>query len=415
MEVNNQRKVRAACDVCHGMKMKCSGGDPCIGCAKSKQVCLYSEPNRLGRPKGSKNRKTQQWNQRRGSIGEAERSRTNSVNRERVFDDNMPAERIARSAGEIISSTEDMLAEFLNENNLPNSSEGGFLPMPEKSWDEAGLLFDKLGSDIGFRYDDFTTPVMPTSYENDLCRTMPGVDLSFLETGSGGSQDPASTLTEDVRLPLFSGENHDKDPNYCSCLDHQTKFLCELKKTECKRSETAVPLLLQATQDSQALWERLSNCFPCQRDQDSVAVLILAMGLRSILQGLQSLLSRQRSSPGSSSAWSGSSSGGSLLFDQAGVESINRRLHHPAANTIRVGSFQIPHDEQAFLTHVLIARTFSKLKRIYDYMVDYVKRVHESHFVAIGTSDKRPVHFVLEDLQRLVMATEDSLRTIIRR
>lgn len=247
---------------------------------------------------------------------------------------------------------------------------------------------------------------------------MPGVDLSFLETGSGGSQDSASTLTEDVRFPLFSGENHDKDPNYCSCLDHQTKFLCELKKTECKRSETAVPLLLQATQDSQALWERLSNCFTCRRDQDSVAVLILAMGLRSILQGLQSLLSRQQSSPGSSSTWSGSSSGGSsrsLLFDQAGVESINRRLQHSATNTIRVGSFQIPHDEQAFLTDVLIARTFNKLKRIYDYMVDYVKRVHQSPFVAIGTSDKRPVHFVLEDLQRLVMATEDSLRTIIRR
>ncbi|OGE49792.1 hypothetical protein PENARI_c019G02950 [Penicillium arizonense] len=290
--------------------------------------------------------------------------------------------------------------------------------MPEKSWDEAGGLFDKLGSDIGSLYDDFATPVMATSYENDLRRAMPGVDLSFLETGFGGSQDPASTLTEDVRLPLFSGENHDKDPNYCSCLDHQTRLLCELKNTECKRSETAVPLLLQATQDSQALWERLSNRFTCRRDQDSVSVLILAMGLRSILQGLQSLLSRQRSSSVRSSAWSGSSSGGSsqsLPFDQAGIESFNRRLHGPTPNTIRVGGFQIPHDEQAFLTDVLIARTFSKIKRIYDSMVNDVNRVHESPFVAISTSDKRPVHFVLEDLQTLVMATEDSLRAIIHR
>jgi hypothetical protein len=155
MEVNNQRKVRAACDVCHGMKMKCSGGDPCIGCAKSKQVCLYSEPNRLGRPKGSKNRKTQQWNQRRGSISD-------SVNGERIFDNNMPAERIAGSAGAIISSMEGTLAELLNENNLSNATEGGFIPMPEKSWDEAGGLFDKLGSDIGSLYDDFATPVMAT-------------------------------------------------------------------------------------------------------------------------------------------------------------------------------------------------------------------------------------------------------------
>jgi hypothetical protein len=248
---------------------------------------------------------------------------------------------------------------------------------------------------------------------------MPGVNLAFLETASGRSQDPALKLTENTGwLPHFSQEIHDKDPNHCSCLNDQTQFLCDLKKTECKRSETTVPVLLQATQDSQALWERLSNCFNCRRDHDSVAVLILAMGLRSILQGLRSLLSRQRSSPARSSPWNGSSSGDgsrSLLFDQAGIESINQRLHVPTHNTIRVGSFQIPHDEQAFLTDVLVARTFSKIKRIYDSMVEYVKQVNESPFLAIGASDRRPVQFVLEDLQRLVMATEDSLRTIIYR
>jgi hypothetical protein len=147
------------------MKMKCSGGDPCVGCAKSNQVCLYSEPNRLGRPKGSKNRKAQQWNQRKGSITETERSRTNSVNGERVFEDNMSAESITRGDGAIDSSVEDVLAEFLNQSSLPIANQDDFPSTSEKSWDETGSLFDRLGSDLGFRCDEFATPAtsaMPT-------------------------------------------------------------------------------------------------------------------------------------------------------------------------------------------------------------------------------------------------------------
>lgn len=52
------RKLRAACDVCHNTKMKCSSGLPCSGCASAGCGCYYSYSNRLGRPRGVRNKTT---------------------------------------------------------------------------------------------------------------------------------------------------------------------------------------------------------------------------------------------------------------------------------------------------------------------------------------------------------------------
>lgn len=55
---NKQKRLRTACDICHHAKMKCSGGAPCNGCRDSGYDCFYSVSNRIGRPKGTKNKRT---------------------------------------------------------------------------------------------------------------------------------------------------------------------------------------------------------------------------------------------------------------------------------------------------------------------------------------------------------------------
>lgn len=57
-EPNKHKKLRTACDICHQAKMKCSGGTPCNGCRDSGYECSYSVSNRIGRPKGTKNKRT---------------------------------------------------------------------------------------------------------------------------------------------------------------------------------------------------------------------------------------------------------------------------------------------------------------------------------------------------------------------
>jgi hypothetical protein len=64
--INNSRtspydepvRLRNACDPCHQLKRKCSGDMPCENCtlSNSTESCLYRPVNRLGRPRGSRNR-----------------------------------------------------------------------------------------------------------------------------------------------------------------------------------------------------------------------------------------------------------------------------------------------------------------------------------------------------------------------
>jgi hypothetical protein len=138
------------------------------------------------------------------------------------------------------------------------------------------------------------------------------------------------------------------------------------------------------------------------------------MSLRHVLRQLQPFISKEQSSSAEYLPWIASSSVASnrrSIYDQVGVEGLNLESHGLTTNTIRVGSFEIPQDEQAFLTDVLIARTLGKIKWTHESMIDYMKRVHESPFATFAP-EKRPIHFVLEDLQKLVVATEVSIRNI---
>ena len=59
MRVSQPKKHKAACDQCNASKVKCPGGSlPCQRCADSSQPCHYSLARRIGKPPGSKNRKT---------------------------------------------------------------------------------------------------------------------------------------------------------------------------------------------------------------------------------------------------------------------------------------------------------------------------------------------------------------------
>lgn len=53
------QKHKAACDQCNTSKVKCpGGGPPCTRCANTSQPCHYSLARRIGKPPGTKNRKT---------------------------------------------------------------------------------------------------------------------------------------------------------------------------------------------------------------------------------------------------------------------------------------------------------------------------------------------------------------------
>lgn len=58
-EASKPKKHKAACDQCNASKVKCpGGGPPCKRCADGSHPCHYSLARRIGKPPGSKNRKT---------------------------------------------------------------------------------------------------------------------------------------------------------------------------------------------------------------------------------------------------------------------------------------------------------------------------------------------------------------------
>lgn len=58
MMPGTSHKLRSACDTCSRTKVRCSGGVPCIGCSNSGSPCFYSLSGRLGRPRGTKSKRT---------------------------------------------------------------------------------------------------------------------------------------------------------------------------------------------------------------------------------------------------------------------------------------------------------------------------------------------------------------------
>lgn len=56
---SSSKRYKAACDQCHKSKLKCPGGGaPCKRCSDGGHHCHYSLTARIGKPPGTKNRKT---------------------------------------------------------------------------------------------------------------------------------------------------------------------------------------------------------------------------------------------------------------------------------------------------------------------------------------------------------------------
>lgn len=57
-DIPPHRRLRAACDNCHKLKIRCDGHPFCSNCHDLKEkCCVYSPVGRLGRPPGAKNKR----------------------------------------------------------------------------------------------------------------------------------------------------------------------------------------------------------------------------------------------------------------------------------------------------------------------------------------------------------------------
>jgi hypothetical protein len=204
------KRLRSACDSCHHAKMRCSGGVPCAGCSASKQQCCYSVPDRIGRPKGTKNKKTL----RQSSQLQARRSQSTtetepqqiptdaSIDLLPVTPVNMPERSQPTFAGNSLSSFDNMIDSGSSDPQpLPYSLADSDSPY----WDASYDFMREMAIDGGQRTPEVNNHLYRSVGQNvSECMTDMGI-LEYRISSRLPRHSPRHRQTTCLRTILYHG------------------------------------------------------------------------------------------------------------------------------------------------------------------------------------------------------------------
>ncbi|KAJ5787469.1 hypothetical protein N7457_002459 [Penicillium paradoxum] len=282
---NTSKKLRRACDICHRMKLRCSGTNPCSRCQDAVAECVYSFAAKIGKPKGSRNKKTLQRLQRQEEHVPQTRPDQGCSN---------PAPGNCDSSLALdIDGLKACLdwSSFLNPvTSVENQSD---FSIPDANCDthvqasNPALLHDiqNFAATAAFNIDntsfdfspDFCIPGDPT--ESFLADNMSIVDVNLkppLETADQ-AKNPQPKRSQD-------------QTSACSCLRSQFESLCRLKGLEKSpgpvRHDTDIATSLNAL----AVSQDILKCERCHADPETNMLIIMAVDL--VFRRLEGLVAK---------------------------------------------------------------------------------------------------------------------------
>ncbi|KAI1407384.1 hypothetical protein F5Y13DRAFT_174970 [Hypoxylon sp. FL1857] len=285
-------RLRSACDSCHKSKIRCSGGNPCLTCLISKGRCAYSLGNRLGRPKGSKNkravrneskskrdetREDKDGNNSGGCRGPDPEQRQGQHQQ-----DPMPAE-FDIEHGFHANLPEDIATDG-NPNLLPNANLASFI----NSAGEAPNL----------------EPCANTSFPHPPYNDLPfGTPESACDSGyatgtvSSAADDPvllspgSAISPHGQQGPWGTNSFTPSRLSHCPCLQQQIQLVYQLGELQCPSTGSInLDAVLQGVQLAQGPWKNLMDCECCQSQDDKREVFLLfATSIRILLYSFQEL------------------------------------------------------------------------------------------------------------------------------
>ncbi|KAI2464230.1 hypothetical protein F4781DRAFT_413681 [Annulohypoxylon bovei var. microspora] len=286
-------RLRSACDSCHQAKIRCSGGNPCLTCLVSQVHCTYSPGSRLGRPKGSKNKRPTVKENKNRRDETLESNNTNSVDSSRGSD--------AARRREAQQQSDPMPVEFDDEH--------GF---------HSGITEDLLNPSLTSFIDSISGTHMQTSLEGDSNATFgrtgnaedqsPYHDLAFgtprstCDSGyttatinsyadDAALSSPGSAISDGKQKHSGTGSLAFREPSRCPCLQQQVHLVYQLGDLQYSGSGSpTIDSILQGVQLAQAPWKALMECGRCQRKEDQKeGFLLFATSIRILLSLFQKL------------------------------------------------------------------------------------------------------------------------------
>ncbi|KAL8699514.1 MAG: hypothetical protein Q9201_005965 [Fulgogasparrea decipioides] len=353
-----RRKLRAACDRCHQAKTKCSGGEPCNSCSSSDEHCHYTAITRTGRPKGSKNKRTQaQMDDKQQAEGDCSQNRGSPIESQSGISRlQPPASRRITPLGQL--NLEQGLADF---NNLLFDAASG----DELGTTSYALTSDTFGDLLGYATGqslqgsmsvdpDSSSPFLPQFALNDTLG-----HGSSPSTGSNGapsssqSEPPATQSNDNFSGPQCAATSLSSLPanrsgqlelgasgKTCSCLEQHTELLRNFKNLARGRSALCIDAVLNGVQQALVPWQNLIHCRICPHEDDESVLLLSLMSVRTVLRYLQQICVQNPHS------WIGSPT----------------EEHLPQACSIfKPGNYRPTQSEQKHITDLLIVHALRKI------------------------------------------------------
>ncbi|MCJ1450249.1 hypothetical protein MMC28_000578 [Mycoblastus sanguinarius] len=390
------KKLRTACDICHQAKMKCSGGSPCAGCRDSGYECFYSVSNRIGRPKGTKNKRTlDRMNRQQSDNESANHSRKGSIS---VGGQTPPA---------LSLPSQEPTMPFDNasiDTMLSNTSEGSYsLPTSDtfdpfsdslNSWYDFGDLAEtsplkQHSSSIPSVFDDTTG-----AFVNQDPLTFPHDDSAYVSPGSiFGSGTDLSSLSGSLGKTMSRGSDRyhmppstsssssvpNESSSSCNCLQHHAELLCRLKDLQQRHSQPRIDVVLSGAQQALVPWKSVIECRICQHEDNQEVLLLSAMSIRTVLRSLQSLCLDN-----STAALAG-----------ADYSAVGRTRSPVSGNdTLKssIGIYEITGEERTAVTDLLISRTLDKIKYTLACFKERLEAVRNKKQASVGSTRKASMH-----------------------
>jgi len=309
--------------------MRCSGGSPCTACSTSGNNCLYSTSNRKGRPKGTKNKKTND---------KLDENRVASVGNSTPHDSSeiVPGDKEAENE-ELSNVSTNMEPEIASTDILANGNFSHFPSMFDdfdaSTW--GSTTYDFLGNNffVGPQ-EDLNTGRISASM-NSSSRELQLVHLERAARSFPSSTASSTTVT-----------NSAANTNTCSCLNDHAELLCRLKELDQKNSLPTLDVILVGVQHCLNPWKALIKCRVCRRNEDQEVMLLSALTLRLVLRRLLDFCASQRSEDKNTT-----------------MINTDQMVDAPGSETrCTVGMYELQGDEKALMMDTLLWYTLRRVK-----------------------------------------------------
>lgn len=358
------RRLRSACDNCHLAKIRCTGaGSPCPRCIKDDIPCRYSYTAKLGKPKGSRNKKTLEKLSRIAAPSPSQMntpSSTTNLSHTGSIADSVPSL-------DHIASTPQSGSQFGDGYDFPLPSDlfGSMLeldlPVDIQSWNSSPVVTapEQIHSNPGPHqmqkpswHRDFAVDTIsrqgsrpgsqkgnPNHIESHQHKRVPSTPYhnpgvaecsnprSPLSLGEGGMSCSTPGFNNTPAPPSLPSPDELWGPS-CTCLTRLTDQLCHLNTVERKQARVSVDIMIWQARLVLKCCEEILDCDNCRLDSK---VLLMCM---TVLQ---------------------------TIFNWASVQCHPDKEQCPAVSTY-FGRFSLSEDESNIVKLLLISRVLARSK-----------------------------------------------------